>query len=237
MSPFVLGAIFARGGSKRVPRKNLRPLAGKPLIAHTIEAARASAHIERVVVSTDDDEIAEVSEEWGAEVPFRRPADLAGDDAPEHMAWQHAITEINANPDFAEIRAFVCLPTTAPLRAVEDVDRCIGRFLEGDADIVITVASTKQSPYYNMVVLDGEGYARKVIESPATVSRRQAFPEVFAISTVAYAADPQFVLDSVTYFDGRIAAVEVPEERSLDIDTEADLEYADYVLSRRAGVL
>ncbi len=90
MKPYVVGAIFARGGSKGVPRKNVRLLAGKPLIAYAIETALASALIDRVIVSTEDSEIATVARQYGAEVPFMRPVDLATDEALEWHAWQHA---------------------------------------------------------------------------------------------------------------------------------------------------
>ena len=119
MKAFIVAVIFARGGSKGVMRKNIRPLAGKPLIAYAIEVARASRWIDQVVVSTDDPEIAAVAQHYGAEVPFMRPSELARDDSPEWLAWRHAIRTLGAGQGRA-IDVFVCVPATSPLRAVEE---------------------------------------------------------------------------------------------------------------------
>ncbi len=228
--PYILGAVFARGGSKRVPRKNLRLLAGRPLIAHAIDTARSSQLIDRVIVSTDDPEIRDVAIEYGADVPFIRPPELATDGASEWMAWQHALqavtVERGTQPD-----VFVCVPTTSPLRTVDDLDRCIRELLASDADIVITVRQAESNPYYNMVKIDGDGYAKPVISSEEQVYRRDAYPEVFDMTTVAYVARPQFVLNSVNPFSGRVRACRIPAERSLDIDTELDFRFAEYMLT------
>lgn len=227
--PYVAAGIFARGGSKGVPHKNVRLLAGKPLIAHAIETARKSALIDRVFVSTDDPEIADVATCYGADVPFLRPAALAQDDSPEWLAWQHAIRTLdgNATPAWA---AFVCVPTTAPLRNVEDVDVCITALLTSDADVVIAVRRAERSPYFNMVTIDDRGYARLVIEPASEIARRQDAPAVYDITTVAYAARPAFVLSAGSMFEGRVKAVVVPAERALDIDTELDFRMAECLL-------
>ena len=138
MKPYVVAGIFARGGSKGVPRKNIRLIAGKPLIAYAIETARNSALIGRVIVSTDDREIAEVAVKYGAEVPFLRPPELAQDDSPEWLAWQHTVRKLHGDTDGTpKWDVFVSVPATSPLRKVEDVDACIGALLAGDADVAI----------------------------------------------------------------------------------------------------
>jgi N,N'-diacetyl-8-epilegionaminate cytidylyltransferase len=229
---YTLGALFARGGSKRVPHKNLRPLAGKPLIAHSIDAARQSSLIDRVVLSTDDEEIAAAGRRFGAEVPFMRPAELAGDSSSEWMAWQHMIRTLHEEAKDAEIEAFVCIPLTSPLRSVEDIDACIRVYREGGADVVITVKAAETNPYYNMVVLDDSGFARQVIETKKGAYRRDMYPEVFDMTTVAYVANPDFVLNSVSPFEGRVKAVVIPTERALDIDTELDFKFAEFILQQ-----
>jgi CMP-N-acetylneuraminic acid synthetase len=233
MKPPVVAGIFARGGSKGVPRKNVRMLAGKPLIAHAIEIARASTLIDRVFVSTDDLEIADVASRHGADVPFVRPASLARDDSPEWQAWQHAIRTLAGDgpPDWA---AFVSIPTTAPLRRVEDVDACITALLTSDADLVMTVRRAERSPYFNMVTMDDKGYARLVIEPAGAIARRQDAPAVYDITTVAYAARPAFVLSASSMFEGRVKAVVVAPERALDIDTELDFRMAECLLREAA---
>ncbi len=229
----ILGAIFARGGSKGVPRKNIRPLAGRPLIAYAIETALASRYIERLIVSTDDDEIAAVAREYGAEVPFMRPAELARDDSPEWLAWQHAIRTMQVQ--WGEpLRAFVSVPATSPLRAVEDIDACIELLLASDADAVITVTPAARNPYFNMVTLDEAQTARLVMSGEASVHRRQDAPAVYDITTVAYAARPEFILQHNALFEGKIKAVVVPPERALDIDTELDFAFAEFLMQRRS---
>jgi N-acylneuraminate cytidylyltransferase len=231
----VVGAIFARGGSKGLPRKNIRLLAGKPLIAYAIETARAVPAIERVIVSTDDPEIAAVAREFGADVPFMRPPELAADDTPEWIAWQHAIRELNAGESGRGVDVLVSVPTTAPLRAVDDVERCVQTLLGGDADVVITVTPSARSPYFNMVCLS-EGYARLVIPPEGAVHRRQDAPPVFDITTVAYAARADFVLRARGLFDGKVGAVVVPAERAVDIDTDLDFKFAEFLLTTRRAV-
>jgi N-acylneuraminate cytidylyltransferase len=232
VKPHIVGFIFARGGSKGAPRKNIRLLAGKPLIAHAIETARASKFIDRVVVSTDDTEIAEVARQFGAEVPFIRPAELAQDNSPEWAAWQHAIRALQAVPNARTIDVFVSIPPTSPLRAPGDVDRCIEKVLETDADIVITVKPADRSPWFNMVVLNREDNAELVIKPEGAIHHRQSAPEVFDITTVAYAARPEFILRANSLFEGKVKMVLVPAERSLDIDTEFDFKLAEILFSQ-----
>jgi len=228
----VIAVIAARGGSKGVPRKNVRPLAGKPLIAHAIETALESEWIDRVIVSTDDIEIAEVSQRYGAEVPFMRPEELARDDSPEWLTWQHAIRSLESVKGIPNIDVFVSIPPTAPLRSVENVDACIQMLLESDADIVITVKPAERNPYFNMVTLVEGDDARLVMLPERPVHRRQDAPPVYDVTTVAYAARPLFVLNATSMFEGKVKAVVVPAEGALDIDTELDFKFAEFMLGR-----
>lgn len=222
--------IFARGGSKGLPGKNVKPLAGQPLIAWAIASARACPSIETVIVSTDDAGIAEVAVAHGAEVPFMRPAELASDTAPEWLAWQHAVAWFRrARGDFD---VFVSLPTTSPFRAVADVEACIATLQQPGTDIVITVRAAERSPYFNMVRHDASGLARLVIPPEDSVARRQDAPAVYDITTVAYAARPDFVMQATRLFDGRVRTVEVPAARALDIDTAYDFMLAECIASK-----
>lgn len=232
MKPNVVGFIFARGGSKGLPRKNLRLLRGKPLLAHAIEAGRASRYVQRVIVSTEDAEIAETARRYGAEVPFVRPAELATDEASERLAWRHAIHALEAMPGEARVDVLVSLPATSPLRAVEDVDACVRTLLEGDADLVITVSEARRSPYFNMVVLDDAGYARLVVPPELEVRRRQDAPRVYDMATVAYAARREQALSERPWYQSKVRAVIVPLERAVDIDTELDLQFAEFLVQR-----
>lgn len=227
-----VAVIPARGGSKGVPRKNIRLLAGKPLIAYAIETALASKLIDRVVVSTDDAEIAHIAQQYGAEVPFMRPPELARDDSPEWLTWQHAIRTLEAAEGSSRMKMFVCVSPTSPLRAVEDVDACIRTLLKTDADLVVTVRPAERNPYFNMVVLNDEGYARLVIPPKGNIYRRQDAPRVYDMTTVAYAARPEFILNARSMFEGKVKAVVVSAERALDIDTELDFKFAEFLLGQ-----
>jgi N-acylneuraminate cytidylyltransferase len=224
--------IFARGGSKGLPGKNIRPLDGKPLIAWSIEHALAVKRIERVIVSTDSEEIAAVAREYGAEVPFIRPAELARDDSPEWLAWRHALNFLReimgALPE-----VMVSVPATAPLRLALDIENCLDEYEKGDADMVITVTDAHRSPYFNMVKTNADGTVGLVIPPQSAIARRQDSPVVYDMATVAYVARTEFVMTHNATFDGRVKAVHVPPERAIDIDTLLDFQMAECLLNIR----
>lgn len=230
MKQYIVGFIFARGGSKGVPGKNIRLLAGKPLIAYAIETAHQSRFINRVVVSTDDLKIAQVAQDFGAEVPFIRPKELAEDNSPEWLAWGHAIRTLEEIDKGKKIDIFVSIPPTSPLRAVEDLDNSIRTFLESNADIVITVKKASRHPSFNMVNLDRQNCAKIVLPLDKQITRRQDAPEVYDMATVAYVASPKFIMEAKAIFEGKVKAVLIPEERALDIDTELDLKFAEILI-------
>lgn len=221
--------IFARGGSKGLPGKNIRPLAGKPLIAWSIEQALAVKRIERVIVSTDSEEIAQVAREYGAQVPFIRPAELAQDNSPEWLAWRHALNYLQEK-DGTMPTAMVSVPATAPLRLPADIENCLDEYEKGDADIVITVSEANRSPYFNMVKTNEDGTVGLVIPPQTAIARRQDVPVVYDMATVAYVARPGFVLTHNAVFEGRVKAVIVPKERAVDIDTLLDFQMAECLL-------
>jgi len=229
--PYIVGGIFGRGGSKGLPGKNIRLLAGKPLIAHAIEAAHNSQWIDRTIVSTDDSEIAEVARQYGAEVPFIRPAELAQDDSPEWFAWRHAVQKME-EMERQPIDRFVIIPPTSPLRTVADIDACIKLSLESDADFVITVRPSERNPYFNMVELSSSDDARLVIPPQGPIYLRQSAPVVYDITTVAYVTRPDFLCQANAIFEGKVKAVQIPTERALDIDTELDFLFAELLMNR-----
>ncbi|MEY4467311.1 MAG: hypothetical protein RIR21_1104 [Pseudomonadota bacterium] len=224
----VVAFIFARGGSKGLIGKNIRPLCGKPMIAWAIEHAKAVKRIERIVVSTDSNEIAAVARQYGAEVPFMRPAELARDDSQEWLAWRHALNYIKEESGLPKV--MVSVPVTAPMRKPYDIDRCLDDFALGGADVVVTISAAHRSPYFNMVKRNGDGTVGLVIPPVGHVSRRQDAPPVFDMATVAYVANPEFVLTRNSLFEGRVRAVEVPPERAIDIDTLLDFQIAECLM-------
>lgn len=226
--PYTVGLICARGGSKGVPRKNLRALGGRPLIGWAIDTARRCRSLDRVVVSTEDAEIAEVARSLGAEIPFLRPAELAQDDSPELLTWQHCIQAL-MEQDGRAPEVLVSIPATTPLRAVEDVETCIATLHDYGADLCITVKPAERNPYFNLVRIE-DGWATKLLETTKPIFRRQDAPAVFDIAGSAYAALAEYVLRTRGIFDGRVRAALVPAERSVDIDTELDLAFVEFLL-------
>ena len=221
------GFVFARGGSKGVPGKNIRLFAGKPLLAHSLHVASKVTEIERVFVSTDSSEIASVAELYGA-TTIERPVELAQDDSPEWMAWRHAINWVRAEID--DFDRFVSLPATAPLRKVEDVVKCLNAF-DKNTDIVLTMVATQRSPWFNMVKVNASGQLSLLAEGNNIV-RRQDAPVSYDLTTVAYVSRPEFILKRDRLWDGRVKGVEVPQERAIDIDTETDFLVADFLMRK-----
>jgi N-acylneuraminate cytidylyltransferase len=187
--------------------------------------------VAEVYVSTDSPEIAEEAQKAGANVPFIRPAELANDDSPEWLAWRHAL-EFIRNDEGSLPDAFVSVPVTAPLRKPVDIERCLERFSAEDADVVITVTDAHRNPHFNMVTMQSNGSVGLVIPLTSGVSCRQDAPEVFDMTTVAYVANPEFVMTYESIFAGRVKAVRVPIDRSIDIDTLLDFEIAEYLFTR-----
>jgi N-acylneuraminate cytidylyltransferase len=224
--------IFARGGSKGLPGKNIRPLGGKPLIAWSIEHAHAVKRIQRVIVSTDSEEIAAVARDYGAEVPFLRPTELAQDDSPEWFAWRHALNYVRETTGTLP-EVMVSVPPTAPLRLPIDIENCLDEYERGDADMVITVTDAHRSPYFNMVKENPDGTVELVIPSQSAFARRQDVPQVYDMTTVAYVVRPEFVMTHTAHFEGRVRAVQVPTERSIDIDTLLDFQIAECLLNSK----
>ncbi len=218
--------IFARGGSKGVPRKNIRELNNKPLIEYSIEVAKEIDEISSIFVSTDDVEIANIAKKLGVEV-IPRPKELAQDNSPEWLAWKHAVQWVYKSK--GEFDKFVSLPTTSPLRNDKDVKGAIN-LLKGETDIVITITDTTRSPFFNMVKVDNDNYAKLLVESDNIFTRRQDAPKAFDMTTVAYVSSPEFILRNNNLFDGRVKAYKVPNERAIDIDTELDFSIAEFLI-------
>ena len=219
-----LGLIPARGGSKSVPRKNVRDLAGKPVIVWTIEAALACPTLDRVVVSTDDEEIARIARSHGADVPFMRPAGLALDDTPDLPVYRHVLAELGAAP-----RVVAWLRPTAPLRTADDIAAALGLLDQTGADCVRSICLAEHHPSW-MVTLDGDRL--EPLGDVARYFRRQELPPVYrlngAVDVVRCAAVPP----EGPLFAGDVRGYAMPAERSVDLDSELDFVLAEALLTR-----
>ncbi len=225
-----IALICARGGSKGIPDKNIRKLAGRPLIGWSIETAKAVPRISRIIVSTDSEKIARTAKEQGAEVPYIRPKRLAQDDSPEWLVWRHALDYLlELEP---QLSGLVVIPPTAPLRSPEDIENCLDSFEKEDADVIITVSESCRSPYFNMIRHDEQGNAVLLIPTvDKLVFRRQDAPPSFDITTVAYVVKPRFVQQHNGIFEGKVKSVQVPRERAIDIDTLLDFQIAECLIN------
>jgi N-acylneuraminate cytidylyltransferase len=220
--------IFARGGSKGLPGKNIKPLLGKPLIQYSIEVALQISGIDKVFVSTDDTDIAKVALDNGA-IVIDRPSELAQDNSPEWQAWQHAINWVKGR--YGDFEEFVSLPVTSPLRSVKDVESAILKRSDVGADICIVITPASRSPYFNMVKESANNLIELVNKSSNLISRRQDVPKVFDITTVAYVASVEFIMNNNNIFDGRVSSIEIPKHRAVDIDDIYDFKFAECLLT------
>lgn len=220
----VLAIIPARGGSKGVPRKNIREIAGKPLIAWTIEAAKKSNYIDRLILSSEDSEIIDVALRWGCEVPFVRPEELAMDDTPGMDPILHAIQKIE------KYDYIVLLQPTSPLRNTSDIDKCIELCLKKDSNACVSVSETEKSPYW-IFTLEENNQITPIFEDKEANLRRQDLPTFVALNGAVYVANCDWLLRNKKFLTSETIAYEMPKERSIDIDSEFDFRLAEAMLN------
>jgi len=219
----VLGLIPARGGSKGIVRKNLRLLAGKPLLMHTVEAARASAHLTRVVLSTDDVEIAEVGRRSGVDVPFLRPAELALDSTPMIEVVLHCIRWLQGQGE--EYEAVCLLQPTSPLRSAETIDRCISELWQRNADCVVSVrpVPAEHNPHW-VYFIEPDGSLHLSTGEAEPISARQLLPAAYHRDGSVFVARTPGVLSRGSLYGPRTIGVVSPEAEAFDLDTEEQWE-------------
>ena len=225
-----LAVIPARGGSKGIARKNLALLAGRPLLAYTADAARASRRLTRAVVSTDDPQIATAARDLGLDVPFLRPAALAADTTPMLPVLQHAVETLRADGFAADI--VVLLQPTSPLRRAEHIDAAIDLLVDTHADSVVSVVEVPhQFNPVSVMRLDGDRL-QPFLDGPA-VLRRQDKPRVFARNGPAVLAVRTQVLERGSLYGDDVRPLFMTPEDSIDLDTPSDLELLECLLTHR----
>lgn len=227
-----VGIIPARGGSKGIPRKNIRQLAGKPLIVWTIETALACPNLDRIIVSTDDEEIAQIARDSGAKVPFLRPVELAQDDTPDLPVYQHALSWLAEHEDYrADI--VVWLRPTAPLRAVEDVEAAISLLIETGADCVRSVCVAEHHPYW-MKRLEDDRLVPFIDQTDdSKYYRRQLLPPAYRLNGAVDVTWSKTVMEKGLVYSGDVRGYVMPLVRSIDLDSELDFALAELLLQRR----
>jgi CMP-N-acetylneuraminic acid synthetase len=226
----IIALIPARGGSKGVLRKNIKLLAGKPLIAYTIEAAKRCKRISRIIVTTEDEEIAQVAREYGAETPFKRPAELATDTAPTFLVIQHAVNYLETVEHYP-VEIVVLLQPTVPFRNAEDIDRCITLLFEDkNADHVTTCYNSSHSPYFDMMETNANGYLELSKKTSFPVTRRQDAPTVYQLDGSVYTFWSKRVLPTGSLWKCNVKPCVMSAQHSVDINTEFDFRFAEFLL-------
>lgn len=228
----VLGLIPARGGSRGLPKKNILTLVGKPLIAWTIDVAKNSKLITKVVVTTDDPEIAAVSKEWGAEVPFLRPGDIAKDSSPTFEAIHHALTFFEQSGESFDVVAL--LEPTSPLRKQTDIDDALKQLLSKFAEVdgIISVGEIHlENPYVCKVIENG--FIAPLMTGSHKISRRQDYPKVFFPYGVLYAAKTKVLLKEKTFYTSKVLPYFIERWQNYEIDDLYDLICVESILNHR----
>jgi len=218
----ILGLIPARGGSKGLPGKNIKPLLGKPLIAWTIEQALASKYLDRVVVSTDDKKIAEISKKYGAGVPFMRPKELAEDNAKGIDVVLHVISRLKENNKKKSYDLIMLLQPTSPLRTKEDIDKAMKLLFLKEANAIVSVCEVDHHPLWSNT-LPEDGCMKNFISQEITNKNRQELPVFYRLNGAIYLAYCNYVKEQKSFIGEKTFAYIMPKERSIDIDDEIDL--------------
>ena len=234
--PKVLAVIPARGGSKGVPRKNIRPVHGKPLIAYTIEPALAvKDRLYRLIVSTDDEEIAETALKYGAEVPFMRPANLGGDKVPMVPVLQHAVQAIEAM-DGVKIDWVLLLQPTCPFRLPEDILASLDLAMQGGCDSVISVVQVLSHHPILMKKIEDNRLLPFMIEEVEGTRRQDYTPPAYMRNGCIYLTNRDSLIHNHSIWGKVIRPYIMPEERSVNVDSEQDLKLVEFMLESRPAI-
>ncbi|MCT4655436.1 MAG: acylneuraminate cytidylyltransferase family protein [Cohaesibacter sp.] len=230
----ILGAICARGGSTGVPGKNIMPIAGKPLIAWSIENALADPRITDVIVSTDDPAIAEVAVRYGAKTPFVRPQELATSKAGKFGVWKHALSACESI--YGKVYdAFIDIDCTTPLLDGDDLAGIIDAFMQksGDTDGIFTVSPSHRSPYFNLVEEDEDGFLALSKKLEVNIEARQASPLTYDIVAGYYIFEADYIRNGSYLMNGKVRGYPVPREKSFDIDEPFDAKLVNWLMEQK----
>lgn len=222
----VIAIIPARGGSKGIPRKNIKLLAGKPLIAYSIEAALKSKYIDKIIVSTEDDEIAEISKNYGAEI-IKRPEELARDDSTTIEVVKHVLGVLEKeNKQFGII---ILLQPTSPLRKTEDIDKATELFLKGTCESIVSVCEAVKNPHWSLKIKDN--YLKPLFDWNFFLNkRRQELPTTYFLNGAIYITTVENLIKYNSFFNEKVTPYFMPSYRSVDIDEPLDFKFAEFLL-------
>lgn len=225
----ILAIIPARGGSKGIPNKNIKLINGKPLIAHTIEEAIRSKYIDKIIVSTDDAEIAKISRQYGAEIPFMRPPHLAKDDTPGIEPIIHALNWFKSNNQ--EFDYVICLQCTSPFRKVEQVDEALEKLMKSNSDSIVSVCESEVSPYWMKKIENGE--MKDFLNDIPFYGRRQDTPKIYRLNGAIYISNIETLSKNKSWYSENTLAYIMDRESSIDIDDMIDFKFAEFLMKER----
>lgn len=226
----ILSIIPARGGSKGIRKKNIKELNGKPLIVWTINTAISSMHVDRVIVSTDDKETADISKRFYAEVPFIRPSALATDGASTISVIEHTLKWLLENQSYKS-EAVLLLQPTSPLRTVDDIDSAVRLFRQNHTRAVVSVSESETHPWL-CNTLPEDNNMSEFLRPEVINKRRQDFPPYYQVNGAIYLAEIDYLFMQKGFMGPQTYAYVMPKDRSIDIDTPSDFEYAEFLLSK-----
>lgn len=235
MDPLI--TICARSGSQGVKNKNIRPLLGRPLIAYSIERAQQWGKAERVVVSTDSEDIARVARRYGAETPFIRPANLASGEVPKMAVVRHALQQVEQG-NGKRYDVVIDLDVTAPLRRVSDLENAFDLLITRRPLTVFSVVNARKNPYYNVVEADSEGFVHLVKEFGSPITARQIAPPVYDMNASIHVYSREYLVDERNWHvcSDRSLPYVMEDLAALDIDSELDLRYVEFLLKSGAYI-
>ncbi|UTC44453.1 cytidylyltransferase domain-containing protein [Treponema sp. OMZ 857] len=228
----ILCTICARGGSKGVKGKNFKLINGKPLIAYTIETALQLGVFDHIVVSSDSKDIQNIAVKYGAEVFFTRPAELASDNAAKIPVIRHAFIESEKYYN-DEYDILVDLDATSPLRTIDDIKACIDLLIEKKSENVITAMPSRRSPYFNLIERDSSGWWNVSKKLEKEFVRRQDTPSCYDMNASIYVWTRDSILHNDSVFNATTELYVMPEERSIDIDSELDFQFVEFLLNQK----
>ena len=228
----ILAIIPARGGSKGIPHKNIKDLNGKPLISYSIEEANKSKYIDKLVVSTEDSEIADTSKKFGADVPFLRPKELSKDSTSGIDPILHAVNwfkDKGYNFDYV-----MCLQCTSPFRKHSQIDEAIEMLMEKDSDSIVSVCESEVTPYWMKRIEDGK--LKNFLDDSIFYARRQDAPKIYRLNGAIYLAHTQILLDTKNWYTENTLPYIMDEMSSIDIDNMLDFKFAEFLMKEKSNV-
>ena len=226
----ILGAVFARGNSKGIKNKNLLKFKNKTLVGHAVDQGYKSKFIKKVYISSDSKKIINEAKKYKAIEPFKRPKSLSTDAAPHLKVWRHFVKYLKEKKIHADY--IVDIPTTSPLRNIDDINRCIKLAQKKKLDMVLTIVKSSKNPYFNM--LEKKGKKFKLIKiSNIKIRRRQEAPKCFDMTTVCYVLKPNYIMKTKDVLSGKVGFINIPKERSIDIDDKIDYKIASILAKKK----